>query len=82
MHWYRDLLFNKGIHTDNIMNSFTNSLDNNLITKENPVPETEPLRQEYFISCLNDIIQEKTLEAGRRPTYKIVTFGCQMNARY
>ena len=81
MHWYRDLLFNKGIHKDNIMNSFTNSLDNNLITKENPVPETEPLRQEYFISCLNDIIQEKTLEAGRRPTYKIVTFGCQMNAR-
>lgn len=45
------------------------------------IPVSEPQRQEYFISCLNDLIQEITLEKSRRPTYKIVTFGCQMNAR-
>lgn len=45
------------------------------------IPVQEPERQEYFISCLNDTIQNITLDRSRRPTYKIVTFGCQMNAR-
>lgn len=45
------------------------------------IPVEEPQRQEYFISCLNDLIQETALEKSRRPSYKIITFGCQMNAR-
>ena len=45
------------------------------------IPIEEPKRQGYFISCLNDIIQIKTMEKGRQPSYKVVTFGCQMNAR-
>lgn len=45
------------------------------------IPTEEPQRQAYFISCLNDIIQLQSMEKGRQCTYKIVTFGCQMNAR-
>ena len=58
----------------------SNAIDE-IIREEDLIPETEPQRQEYFISCLSDVIQEITLEAGKRPAYKIVTFGCQMNAR-
>ena len=49
--------------------------------EETIIPIEEPKRQGYFISCLNDIIQIKTMEKGRQPSYKVVTFGCQMNAR-
>jgi len=49
--------------------------------EETIIPIEEPKRQGYFISCLNDIIQLKTMEKGRQPSYKVVTFGCQMNAR-
>lgn len=45
------------------------------------VPNTEPLRQEFFISELHDRMQCLAHERGRYPTYKVVTFGCQMNAR-
>lgn len=49
--------------------------------EETIIPIEEPKRQGYFISCLNDIIQLKAIEKGRQPSYKVVTFGCQMNAR-
>lgn len=49
--------------------------------KELDIPVSEPDRQSYFISVLNDIVQEKNLEKGRKLTYNIQTFGCQMNAR-
>ena len=45
------------------------------------IPTEEPKRQGYFISCLNDIIQLQSMEKGRQCTYKVITFGCQMNAR-
>ncbi len=45
------------------------------------IPVEEPDRQAYFISCLNDIIHAGTLDKGRKLTYNIQTFGCQMNAR-
>lgn len=48
---------------------------------ENLIPESEPLRQEYFMSEVNDIIHTRAMDRGRYPTYKVVTFGCQMNAR-
>ncbi len=41
----------------------------------------EPQRQAYYISCLNDIVHAAALEKGRKLTYNIQTFGCQMNAR-
>ena len=49
--------------------------------EETIIPIEEPKRQGYFISYLNDIIQLKAIEKGRQPSYKVVTFGCQMNAR-
>ena len=49
--------------------------------EETIIPIEEPKGQGYFISCLNDIIQLKAIEKGRQPSYKVVTFGCQMNAR-
>lgn len=45
------------------------------------IPTAEPARQEYFISILNDYVHQRTVESGRKPTYHIITFGCQMNAR-
>jgi len=45
------------------------------------IPVTEPQRQEYFISILNDAVHTRTVESGKKPTYHIITFGCQMNAR-
>lgn len=45
------------------------------------IPTIEPQRQEYFISILGDEVHTRTVETGYRPTYHIITFGCQMNAR-
>lgn len=45
------------------------------------IPTQEPARQEYFISILNDYVHQRTIESGKKPTYHIITFGCQMNAR-
>ena len=45
---------------------------------DEPVPEKEPERQEFFISLCRNYIKTN-LEAGRQLTYAIVTFGCQMN---
>ena len=46
---------------------------------DEPVPEKEPERQEFFISLCRNYI-ETNRAAGRILTYAIVTFGCQMNA--
>ena len=35
----------------------------------------------YYIEKLKQLIEEKSIEAGRRLTACTVTFGCQMNAR-
>ncbi len=44
-------------------------------------PDEEPARQYYYMELLKKIISDKSLKAGRRLTYHIQTFGCQMNAR-
>ena len=44
-----------------------------------PVPEQEPERQEFFVSLCRNMI-EANREEGRILRYAIVTFGCQMNA--
>ena len=48
---------------------------------ENNIPVLEPERQQYFISCLNDMIHKWIQDNGHRPSYHIETYGCQMNAR-
>jgi tRNA-2-methylthio-N6-dimethylallyladenosine synthase len=44
-------------------------------------PTTEPARQFYFIERANQLIKQKSEEAGRPLTFCVQTFGCQMNAR-
>ncbi len=44
-------------------------------------PENEPDRQYYFIGLLKEKVKKMTEELGRKPTFCVVTFGCQMNAR-
>ena len=48
---------------------------------ENKMPEAEVERQYYFIQVAKDIVAEKEAELGRKLTFCVNTFGCQMNAR-
>ena len=43
------------------------------------IPEHEPERQFFFIKKMQDIVYAKEQEYGRKLTYHISTFGCQMN---
>ncbi len=52
----------------------------NDITVENQ-PVQEPERQYYYMDKCREIISERTKEKGRRLTFYVETFGCQMNAR-
>lgn len=45
------------------------------------VPTTEPDRQLYIIKQLREAMDKYKQETGASPCYKVVTFGCQMNAR-
>lgn len=47
----------------------------------NPVPVSEPDRQYYFLKKLKTFVKEKEEEYGRKLTFHVTTFGCQMNAR-
>ncbi len=44
-------------------------------------PSCEPDRQYYYIAKAREYVKRKSKELGRPLTYKIDTFGCQMNAR-
>ena len=46
---------------------------------ENNIPSREPERQFYFIKKMQEIAFAKEQEYGRKLTYHISTFGCQMN---
>ena len=46
---------------------------------ENSIPDREPERQFYFIKKMQEITFAKEQEYGRKLTYHISTFGCQMN---
>ena len=48
---------------------------------EKNLPKTEVERQYYFIQVAKDIVAEKEEELGRKLTFCVNTFGCQMNAR-
>ncbi len=45
------------------------------------VPTTEPERQYYFMDLLKGWIAEQEAEKGRKLTYHVQTFGCQMNSK-
>lgn len=44
-------------------------------------PVNEPERQYYFIAKSREYIKKKEEEIGRKLTFCVTTFGCQMNAR-
>ena len=44
-------------------------------------PTEEPLRQYYFIAKARTLVAQMEKEAGRKMTFCVNTFGCQMNAR-
>ncbi|MCC8029118.1 MAG: tRNA (N6-isopentenyl adenosine(37)-C2)-methylthiotransferase MiaB, partial [Lachnospiraceae bacterium] len=46
-----------------------------------PPPEEEPFRQYFYIARARQLLREKEAAAGRKLTFHISTFGCQMNAR-
>lgn len=48
---------------------------------EEMAPITEPERQSYFVIKAKELVEMRRDEIGRTLTYKVVTFGCQMNAR-
>ncbi len=57
------------------------TFDPDLIDITKDPPEEEPDRQYYFIAKARQILRRKEEEAGRRFTFCVHTFGCQMNAR-
>ena len=44
-------------------------------------PDTEPERQYFYMAKAKKTVSELTKKLGRKPTFCVVTFGCQMNAR-
>ncbi len=47
----------------------------------NAIPGNETARQYYYMDLLKNIIADEEKAAGRKLTYHIQTFGCQMNAK-
>ncbi|MEE3432712.1 MAG: tRNA (N6-isopentenyl adenosine(37)-C2)-methylthiotransferase MiaB, partial [Lachnospiraceae bacterium] len=51
-------------------------------TKEwEEIPTNEPDRQRYFINEDRKLLKLKEADLGRKLTFHVTTFGCQMNAR-
>lgn len=63
--------------------NLTNSYDDigEVIDLFAPAPDTEPERQYYFIAKCREIIQRQELTIGRKLSFTVTTFGCQMNSR-
>lgn len=51
------------------------------ISLSKEAPQSEPLRQYYYIERVKQYLAEKEQELGRKFTFCVTTFGCQMNAR-
>lgn len=45
------------------------------------IPTNEPDRQRYFINEDRKLLKLKEVDLGRKLTFHVTTFGCQMNAR-
>nr|WP_027870768.1 tRNA (N6-isopentenyl adenosine(37)-C2)-methylthiotransferase MiaB [[Eubacterium] cellulosolvens] len=62
----------------------TNKVYEEIISKMDlcaPAPEEEPYRQYYFIGRARKALAEVEEKLGRKLTFHVATFGCQMNAR-
>lgn len=46
-----------------------------------PAPETEPQRQFYYMDIAKQYVHQLEEKKGRKLTFHVSTFGCQMNAR-
>lgn len=46
-----------------------------------PIPAGEPERQYYYIERARRLIEQEAQKLGRKLTFCVTTFGCQMNAR-
>ncbi len=55
--------------------------DLNTIDLNSEPPLEEPARQYYFMAKCREWVLGFERKSGRRPTSKVVNFGCQMNAR-
>ncbi len=58
-----------------------NKIDYDAIDLTKAPPEEEPARQYFFIAKARQILRRMEEETGRRLTFHVTTFGCQMNAR-
>lgn len=57
-------------------------MTNNYMTKEYmAAPDSEPMRQQYFMDVLKSWYRSECEKAGRPLSYHVQTFGCQMNAK-
>ncbi len=52
-----------------------------MTNQKTKAPTMEPARQFYFMDLLKQHNEKKSAELGRKLTYHIETFGCQMNAK-
>ena len=46
-----------------------------------PAPENEPERQAWFLARAKKLVEKRAAGKGRTLTFRVETFGCQMNAR-
>lgn len=46
-----------------------------------PIPEDETQRQYYYLAKAKGYVAKLAEKLGRKPTFCVTTFGCQMNAR-
>lgn len=46
-----------------------------------PAPLDEPMRQYYYIKKCRQYVETVSKKLKRQPSYRVETFGCQMNAR-
>ena len=49
------------------------------LTKDAPI--SEPQRQFYYMAKAKKLVEELEQKLGRKPSFHVATFGCQMNAR-
>lgn len=61
--------------------TYGDEMKENILEKMNQAPEGEPERQYYFMELARELVAARSEAAGRKLTFCVVTFGCQMNAR-
>lgn len=62
-------------------NHIGDDMKEKILEKINRAPQTEPEKQYYYMELAKELVEQRSLAAGRKLTFCVVTFGCQMNAR-